>query len=140
MASARPDVHLSGRRVLVVEDEWVIAHDIEQAFRKRGAEVAGPVPSVDRARALLAAEADLDGAVLDVNLGGQMVYPLADALAQSGVPFVFATGYGAESIPERYAHVPRCYKPIDADTVARALGRQLPGAAAAPPRAGQVSP
>jgi CheY-like chemotaxis protein len=126
-ADPRPSLHLSGRRVLVVEDEWIIARDLEQAFRKRGAEVAGPVPSLDKARALLAAGADLDGAVLDVNLGGQTVYPLADALAQSGVPFVFATGYGAESIPECYAHVPRCYKPLDADAVARALGCQLLG-------------
>jgi CheY-like chemotaxis protein len=123
----QPSFPLSGRRVLVVEDEWIIAHDLELALRKHGAEVAGPVPSLDRARAMLATEGDqLDGAVLDVNLRGQMVYPLADTLAQSGVPFVFATGYSAESIPERYAHVPRCYKPIDADAVVRALGRQLP--------------
>ena len=51
---------------------------------------------------------------------------IADALERSGVPFVFATGYDADSIPERYANVPRCYKPIDADAVAQALGRQLP--------------
>jgi CheY-like chemotaxis protein len=116
---------LSGRRVLVVEDEWIIATDLERSLRKCGAAVVGPMPTLDRAQALLAAEPDLDGAVVDVNLHGQMAYPLADTLERLGIPFVFATGYDAATVPERYAHVPLCSKPVEAASVVRALERQM---------------
>jgi hypothetical protein len=55
----------------------------------------------------------VDAAILDVNLGGELIYPVADALAARGVPFVFVTGYGAESIDGRFAHVPILQKPIE---------------------------
>ena len=113
---------LSGQRILVVEDEWVIAADLTRALRECCAEVVGPAPTLDRAMGLLAAERTLDGAVVDVNLRGLTAYPLADELERRGVRFVFATGYDAASIPRRYAHVPRCQKPLDAAAVAWALG------------------
>jgi hypothetical protein len=61
-------------------------------------------------------------AILDINLGGAMVYPVADALRARGVPFIFATGYEAWSIPEAYSDVPRCEKPVDVRQVTSRLG------------------
>ena len=92
-----------------------------RAFEASGAEVVGPAASVDGALALLAATERLDGAVLDANLQGEMAFPVADALGERGVPFVFATGYDESSIPPRYAHVTRCEKSVDPDKIAAAL-------------------
>ena len=113
--------NLTGQRVLVAEDEWIIADDLAQALRDYKAEVVGPVPTLSRALSLLAAEPGLTSAVIDVNLRGTMAYPLADELRRRGVPVVLATGYDAESIPPRYASLPRCHKPLEAAAVARAL-------------------
>src|SRR3712207_6367004 len=86
-------------RVLVVEDEFYIADEMALALQKLGAEVVGPVPTKDKALALLASEERIDAAILDINLKGQAVYPVADALAERGVPFVFATGYDQAAVP-----------------------------------------
>lgn len=105
---------LRGLRLLIVEDEFLIAMDLAQTFEDLGIEVVGPAGSVADALELLEIEGDrLDGAVLDVNVRDQTVYPVADALAARGVPFVFATGYDAVLAPERHAGVPRCEKPVD---------------------------
>ncbi|MBV9783442.1 MAG: response regulator [Acidisphaera sp.] len=118
-APTRPD--LAGRRVLVVENEYLIAEALREALEDAGAGVLGPVPDVAAALNLLAAGAAPDGAVLDVNLGDEMAWPVADALLARGVPFVLATGYDASVIPARYAGVRRCEKPADLDEIARAL-------------------
>ena len=90
-----------------------------------GAEIVGPAGSVAEALELVATDGgDLDGAVLDVNLRDERVYPVADALAERGVRFVFASGYDAELMPPAYAAVPRCGKPIDKSMIARFLGRR----------------
>src|SRR4051794_9809722 len=86
-------------RVLVVEDEYLIADDMAQAPQRPGAEGAGPVPGREQARALIAANERLDAAVLDFNLRGESVLPVAEALAGRGVPFVFATGYDQDAVP-----------------------------------------
>lgn len=111
---------LAGRRVLLVEDDYFIVDDMVQAFQAEGVQVIGPVASVDEALDLIATER-LDGAVLDVNLQGDLAYPVADALIARGVPFVFATGYDAASIPPRYAGVARCEKPVEPARVAQLL-------------------
>lgn len=85
----------------------MLAQDLRDELESMGAEVLGPVPSVADAMALLAREAPPDVAVLDVNLGGEMVFPLADVLCDWGVRSVFATGCDAETIPAAYAEVPR---------------------------------
>lgn len=82
----------------------------------------GPVPSVRLALALLADAALLDAAILDVSLGGEMVFPVAEALRERGVPFVFATGYDRSVMPPVYAETPYCVKPID---VGRCLSKLL---------------
>ena len=103
---------LSGRRILLVEDEYMIAEDLQQALEAIGAEVVGPAPTVADAMGLLDT-AEIDLAILDVNLGGEYVWPLADALQARGVRFVFATGYDQSAMPARFCEVRRCEKPID---------------------------
>lgn len=112
---------LTGKKVLLAEDEYFIAQDMALAFAAAAAAVIGPAATVAQALRLVMMEPHLDGAVLDINLKGEMVYPVADALAARGVPFVFATGYNREKIPHRFSHCPRCEKPVRADKVAMAL-------------------
>lgn len=116
-----PRTLLQDRRVLVVEDEYFIADDIAQALRKLGAEVIGPASDRAKALALLSSTERIDGAVLDVNLRGETVYPVAEALRARGIPFVFATGYDTSAIPSGYADIPRWEKPFDPHALARAL-------------------
>lgn len=111
---------LKNRRILVVEDEYMIADDMVLDFKLFGAEVVGPVPNVKAALACLEKD-NIDGAVLDINLQGEMVFPLADELRAKGVPFVFATGYQRRSIPAAYVEVTLCGKPLEAAKIARAL-------------------
>lgn len=114
-----------GRRLLVVEDEYMIAVELAHALEEMGAEVIGPAGSVEDALDLLGDDdGRLDAAVLDVNLRDERVYPVADALRARGVPFVFATGYDAGAIPPAYAATPRCEKPVDRGQLVRLLARQ----------------
>jgi CheY-like chemotaxis protein len=103
---------LSGRRVLVVEDETMVAWLLEDMLADLGCTVVGPAARVNQALAMLDAEA-IDAAVLDVNLNGQKSYPVADALAARGVPFVFSTGYNKDSLPNSYQSFPVLQKPFD---------------------------
>ncbi len=119
------DVSIRGCTVLVVENEFMIAEDLSSSLVDVGAVVLGPVSSVPAALALLAAEPDIHGAVLDINLNGHMVFPVADALAMRQVPFVFATGYDQSFVPEAYAGVLRFQKPVDTAKMLRAIGRQI---------------
>jgi CheY-like chemotaxis protein len=112
---------LTGRRVLLVEDDYFIAVDLKSWFEEGGAQVIGPVPSVDEALTLIARTDTIDGAVLDINLQDELVYPVADALQARGVPFLFATGYDPGSVPPPHGAVALCQKPIDPQAVARAL-------------------
>jgi CheY-like chemotaxis protein len=123
MAESRPEA-LRGRRFLVVEDEYLIAVSLVLALEEDGAEVVGPAGSVRDALALVEAEdGRLDGAVLDINLHDERVYPVADALAARGVPFVFLTGYDAQGIPDAYTRVPRCGKPVSSMLLLRMLSK-----------------
>ena len=112
---------LAGRRLLVVEDEYLLADDLAKALSADGAEVIGPAPSVDAALDLLDETDELDGAVVDLNLQGEMAYPVADALRERDIPFVFSTGYDQSTIPSRYGDTPRCEKPAKATAIAKAL-------------------
>ena len=121
---------LQGRRILVVEDEYMVAEDLRQGLEALGAEVLGPVPSVAQAMALLDGPAVPDAALLDVNLGGEMVFPVAEALQDRSIPFMFATGYDRCSMPAGYAGVPHCEKPFDAGACLTTLFGQEAGAVA----------
>jgi CheY-like chemotaxis protein len=107
---------LQGLRLLVVEDETLVAMMLEMMLSAFGCVVVGVAGTLSRALALATDEAvPLDGAVLDVNLGGEMVYPVAERLAKRGVPFVFCTGYGLAGLMANFAHVPTLAKPYQSD-------------------------
>ena len=112
---------LADRRVLLVEDDYVIVTDMARSLEADGAEVVGPASTVADALALVAQTPRLDAAVLDISLHGEMVFPVADALAARGVPFVFATGYDQDMVPSRYAGIVLCEKPVEPAAIARAL-------------------
>lgn len=110
-----------GRAILVVEDEYLIALDIAQMLRERGAEVVGPVARLEDAIALVHKGTCIDGAVLDINLRGKKIYPLAEVLRNAGIPFVFATGYDLAAEGSTFADVARLEKPVDPDLVVHLL-------------------
>lgn len=123
MQTSPETMYLTGQRILVVEDEYFLASDMAAALRKLGAEVVGPVPTKDKALALLGSDQKIDAAVLDINLKGQLVFPVADALIARGVPFVFTTGYDQKAIPPAYQSIRRWEKPFDPRELVRALAR-----------------
>jgi two-component sensor histidine kinase/AmiR/NasT family two-component response regulator len=101
-----------GNRLLLVEDEALTGMMMSDMLTELGFDVIGPFGRVADAMAAVGRE-DFQAAVLDVNLDGEMVYPVADAVVARGVPFVFVTGYGAEGIDRRFAQVPVLQKPIE---------------------------
>jgi len=119
---------LKGKRILVVEDEYMLASDIARFLEAHGAAIIGPVGRV-RAALDLVAEQQPDAAVLDVNLHNEPVYPVADALIDRGVPIVFATGYDELLMRRPYIGLPRCEKPIDKDALLRMLAQVVNGSA-----------
>ena len=108
-------------RVLVVEDEYALAEDIRRELVEAGAVVVGPVPTIGKAMRLVQSEPRLDCAVLDINLGGEMVFPLAEALRARSIPFLFATGYDSGRTPEAYKDIPCLEKPVPPGEAARQL-------------------
>jgi CheY-like chemotaxis protein len=111
---------LLGRRILVVEDELLVALLLHDMLGDLGCLVEGPAASVDQALSLIEAQV-VDAAVLDVNLGGQMSYPVADALIARGVPFVFSSGYPSNRLQEGYRTLPALQKPYHVSELRRAL-------------------
>lgn len=116
--SAKAD--LSGKRVLVVEDDYFLAVDAQRALQSVGAEVVGPFPH--EADAMTAIEADgLRAALVDINLGEGPAFNTAKALRAAGVPFIFLTGYDQGVIPAEFADVPRFEKPVELSKVIHAV-------------------
>lgn len=107
----------------MVEDEYFIAVDVVERLEAAGAAVIGPVATTGEALSLIETER-LDGAILDLNLDGDMSFQVADALQARAIPFVLATGYGRERIPTRFAGVALCKKQIDPMQIASALFHQ----------------
>jgi len=104
---------MSGMRVLVVEDDFIVAYDMQTMLEEQGARVLGPASSLAEAQELIAREQPTV-AVLDVNLNGEYVFPLLDQLRSKEVPFVFATAYADEDrlFPEAARSAPRLSKPV----------------------------
>ena len=107
-------------RILLVEDEALVAMMMHGILEQLDCTVIGPCATCFEALSLLK-ENKIDAAILDVNLGGETVYPVADALTRQGVPFAFATGYGRETIESRFAHVTTLEKPVGYDELRAAL-------------------
>lgn len=127
---------LSGLRLLLVEDEAMVAMALEAMLEDLGCVVVDVAGSVSRGLAVLEeADLDLDGAVLDVNLGDGKVYPVAERLAARGLPFIFSTGYGLAGIAPDYAGIPTLAKPYSP----RALETMLKKAMTSRPSQGDGS-
>ncbi|WP_375450710.1 response regulator [uncultured Devosia sp.] len=103
---------LNGKRVMVVEDDYLLATDICRNLRELGANVLGPAPTPFYAMHLINRRR-VDAAVLDVRLHGVSVFEVADSLMENGVPIVFATGYDRENLPHRFHDTPILSKPYD---------------------------
>jgi CheY-like chemotaxis protein len=112
---------LKGLRVLIVEDELIIAMELESMLARLGCVVLDAAPTVKRAlRAVTHQHPDL--AILDMNLQGERATPVAEALQEQGVPFVLATGYGSERLPERALQDVLCIrKPVNHHQLARVI-------------------
>ena len=116
---------LSGRSVLVVEDEMMVLMNIEGALADMGCAAVSVAATVDDALVLLKA-GSFDVAMLDVNLGGEASYNVADALALRSIPFVFSTGYGLHGIEARFGDRPVLRKPYSDQQLGAALADLLP--------------
>jgi CheY-like chemotaxis protein len=111
---------MSGRYIMVVEDEPLVAMVLEKELEDLGLSVAGVCGSVAEAIRLLDRQTP-EAAILDVNLGGELVYPVAEALLQRNIPFVFITGYGQESIDKRFSSIRVLEKPVERDVLRSAF-------------------
>ena len=113
---------LVGLRLLVVEDEALVAMAIEDTLEELGCHIVGPAGTLRTALKVAQSErGTLDGALLDINLGGQKVYPVADLLMREAIPFLFLSGYGAAGLDAAYAHATVLQKPFHPDELVRAL-------------------
>ena len=113
---------LAGRRILVVEDDFLIAETLAEVLAAAGALVAGPVSTAGEAHAALAEPGSaVDAAVLDIDLHGQKSYGIADAMILRGIPFVLTTGYDVNAVDVAYRHHPRCEKPVTSRAILAAL-------------------
>ncbi|QYF86849.1 response regulator [Brevundimonas sp. PAMC22021] len=112
---------LAGKHIFLAEDEYMIADDMRRLLERSGAHVIGPVATVTQALQLLDATDEVDLAVLDLNLGGEKAFVIADRLRDRGVRFVFATGYDQSATPPRFSDVPHYEKPLDVRLFLQAL-------------------
>ena len=117
---------LGGARVLVVEDEFAVLLLIEDMLSELGCEIVGTATRLSDALAL-AGRAECDAAILDVNINGENVGPVAETLAARGIPMVFSTGYGPSGIESRWRERPALQKPYRIEEFAAALRQALTG-------------
>jgi two-component SAPR family response regulator len=118
---------LAGRSYLLVEDEYLTASSLVLALEAVGAKVLGPVSNLDRAMEISQDPSfAVDAVILDVKLGGDMVYPFAETLVKRNVPFVFLTGYDCRSMPDHFRSAPCLTKPCDERQLTRLLAGMRP--------------
>jgi DNA-binding response OmpR family regulator len=127
---AKEGVIPSKSKVLVVEDNFLIAGDICEFLRQSGYEPVGPARGVAAAAKMLK-EQKIDAAVLDIMLGDRFCYPLCDHLERWNVPYLFVSGTPPSSIPDSYREIPLIAKPFDRALLKRALDKMIAASAAA---------
>ncbi len=121
------DSSKSAPRVLVVEDEYLIRMLLEDMLAELGYVVAAAVDTITEASAF-ATDGEFDVAILDVNLDGEEIFPVADILAKRGLPFVFVSGYGEQSLLERFRGRPSLQKPFQSEQIKTTLAGLLASA------------
>lgn len=112
------------RRILIIEDEPLLALHLETLLADAGFEMVDTAGTIEAALAIVA-EAEIAAALLDANLSGRSAEPVASALALRGIPFIFVTGYGRESLPSQYQNVTMMTKPVDDRLLIRAIQRLI---------------
>ena len=115
------DLDLTGRCILLVEDEYLVARSLTRLLKIWRATIEGPVATIGQALELLAKADQIDFALVDINLRGVGSFPVADALAARAIPFAFTTGYETSMIPERYRNVAVLQKPFNSAVLAKEL-------------------
>jgi DNA-binding LytR/AlgR family response regulator len=115
---------LTGRNILIVEDEYLIADEARSEFQTQGANVIGPAASVEQGLRLVETNR-IDAGLLDIRLQGNLVFPVAQLLLDSGIPFFFVTGYDAMIMPDQFRELRRFTKPADYQVIAKALSDLL---------------
>jgi CheY-like chemotaxis protein len=115
---AKPD--LKGRRILLIEDSPVVGPFTADLLEEIGCAVVGPAPNMAAARELVEA-GEFDGALIDIHIRGERVFPLCEMLRAQGLPFVFTSGYADWQMPEKWQDRPRLQKPYTLDQVEQAL-------------------
>jgi DNA-binding NtrC family response regulator len=119
---------LKGKRILIVEDSPVVGPFTADLLGELGCKVVGPAPNMAVGRALIDSE-KIDAALVDVHIRGERVFPLCEALAAKGVPFVLTSGYADWNMPEKWRDRPRLQKPYTLDQIGEALRRLLSASA-----------
>jgi len=118
---------LQGRRVLIVEDDFLVTQLLKEVIEDEGGAVVGPYGWVTDALDLIARQPDaFDCAVVDVNLHGTKSYAVADALDALGVSFILSTGYGTAMLDSAYSHYPHCEKPFEIEVLIETLAQLRP--------------
>jgi CheY-like chemotaxis protein len=114
---------MSAPKVLIVEDEALVSMLLEAMLEDAGCDVVGPAPRVSTGIALVNGGEPMDAAILDVNVAGEVVFPVAEALAARGVPFAFASGYGEGGVPDAWRDRPILQKPFGEPEVRSLLAK-----------------
>ena len=116
---------LHGRCILIVEDDCITAMDLAETLSAAGAQVVGPAGNIQTAFELVRRRAQLDIALLDIEVDGAFVFDVADELVKRDVPIIFTTGYERSEIPARFRTARHCEKPVGIAAIARALSEEL---------------
>jgi DNA-binding response OmpR family regulator len=115
----------ANQRVLVVEDEFLIADSLATALLAAGLEVVGPAYSMAEALRHVECAAGINGAILDINLKNELAFPVADALSSRQIPFLITTGYDRQQLEGKYEEIARFEKPFDPAKVVAELRKRM---------------
>ena len=118
-------INLFHARILLIEDDYFLAFELRNELVRRGAEVIGPFGKLDLARDLAKSVRSMDAAIVDINLNGELSFPLIDDLIRRDIPVIFWTGYDTDVVPYRQRHITHILKTVSAATIADTLAQLL---------------